>query len=100
MAILLHRTGFSIASVAVLLVPSVSIFKASVALSLQVENLFQLKTKVFYFQFKSNKRSEDSYIGVADFFCFFQDKVLKVSNKYRCALISINAFMNALFEFN
>ena len=31
--------------------------------------------------FKSNERSEDSYIGLADFFC--SGKVLKVSDNYR-----------------
>ena len=48
--------------------------------------------------FKSNERSEDSYIGLADFFvCFvlFSGKVLKVSNSYRCAFIHIDAFLNA-----
>ena len=56
--------------------------------------------------FKSNERSEDSYIGLADFFSFFfSGKVLKVFNNYRCAFIHIDAFMNALryiciFEFN
>ena len=47
-----------------------------------------------------------TYIGIHDFFCFFlQEKVLKCPNKYRCAFIYVNAFMNALryicfFEFN
>ena len=43
--------------------------------------------------FNSIERSEDSYIGPAD---FFSGKVLKVSNNYRCAFIHIDAFMNAL----
>ena len=30
--------------------------------------------------FKSNERSEDSYIGLADFFCFFSGKSLKIFN--------------------
>ena len=46
------------------------------------------------FNFKSNERSEDSFIGFADFFCFFFSG--KVSNNYRSAFIHINAFMNAL----
>ena len=47
--------------------------------------------------FKSNERSEYSYIGLADFFLFFfSGKVLKVSNNYRCAFIHIDAFINAL----
>ena len=48
------------------------------------------------FIFESTERSEDSYIGIGDFFPFFQEKVLKCSNNYRCAFIHINAFMNAL----
>ena len=46
-----------------------------------------------YVIFKSNERSEDSYISLAD---FFSGKVLKVSNNYRCAFIHIDAFVNAL----
>ena len=43
------------------------------------------------------ERSEDSYISLADFFCFFfKGKVLKVSNNNRCAFIHIYAFVNAL----
>ena len=42
------------------------------------------------FLFKSNQRSEESYIGLAVFFSG------KVSNNYRCAFIHIDAFMNAL----
>ena len=54
--------------------------------------------------FKSNKRSEDSFIDLAVFFCFLR-KVLKCPNNYRCAIIHVNAFMNALrcnalYEFN
>ena len=50
------------------------------------------------FLFKSNQRSEESYIGLAVF-------LGKVSNNYRCAFIHIDAFENALryicfFEFN
>ena len=41
----------------------------------------------------SKERSEDSCIGLAD---FFSVKVLKASNNYRCAFIHIDAFMNAL----
>ena len=37
-------------------------------------NLFQL---LVGYVFKSNERSEDSYIGLADFVFFFQEKVLK-----------------------
>ena len=48
--------------------------------------------------FKYNERSEDSYIGLADFFVFIQE-VFKVSNNYRCAFIHIDAFMNALRYF-
>ena len=29
----------------------------------------------FYFFVKSNERSEDFYIGLADFFCFFFEKI-------------------------
>ena len=43
--------------------------------------------------FKSNERSDDSDIGLAD---FFSGKVLKVSNNYRFAFIHVYAFMNAL----
>ena len=54
--------------------------------------------------FKSNKRSEDSFIDLAVFFCFLR-KVLKCPNNYRFAIIHVNAFMNALrcnalYEFN
>ena len=47
---------------------------------------------------KSFKRSEDSYIGLADFFflVFFSGKVLYVSDNCRCAFIHIDVFMNAL----
>ena len=55
--------------------------------------------------FKTNERSEDSYIGLADFLFVFQEQVLKCSNNYRYAFIHNDAFMNAfrynaLFEFN
>ena len=46
------------------------------------------------FLFKSNERSEDSYLGLADFFLFLFPG--KVSNSYRCAFIHIDAFTNAL----
>ena len=54
------------------------------------------------FIIKSNKRSEDSEIGLADF--FFR-KSHKVSSNYKCAFIHFDPFMNALkyiwiFEFN
>ena len=39
---------------------------------------------------QGNERSEDSYIGLADFFNG------KVFNNSRCAFIHIDAFMNAL----
>ena len=46
---------------------------------------------------KSNERSEDSCIGPSDLFVFFyQEKVFKCSNNYRCAFIHIDAFLNAL----
>ena len=57
------------------------------------------KSYFFQFFFKSNERSLDSYIGLADFFLFL-GKFLKVANNYRGAFIHIDAFMNAFFEFN
>ena len=46
---------------------------------------------------KSFERSEDSYIGLGNFFIFFfQEKFLKRSNDRRSAFIDINAVMNAL----
>ena len=44
--------------------------------------IYQLN-KIYLF-IKSNERSEDSYLGLAD---FFPGNVLKVSNNYRCAFI-------------
>ena len=49
---------------------------------------FQFQSRIV----KSYERSEDSYIGLGDFFCF-PGKVLKCSNNYRCAFIHINAFV-------
>ena len=49
--------------------------------------------KVYFKSLKSTERSEDSCIGLGD---FFPGKVLKRSNNYRCASIDIKAFMNAL----
>ena len=59
-------------------------------------NFFFVTKDIFSnFFFKSNERSLDSYIGLADFF-FFSG----VANNYRGAFIHIDAFMNAFFEFN
>ena len=33
---------------------------------------------LYYFTFTSNERSQDSYIGLADFFVFFSGKDLKI----------------------
>ena len=58
---------------------------------------FQEKSKLVQDQIKSNESSEDSNISFGDFFCFFfQERVLKCSNNYRCAFMNVNAFMNEL----
>ena len=49
--------------------------------------IYQLN-KIYLF-IKSNERSEDSYIGLAD---SFPGNVLKVSNNYRCAIIHCSIY--------
>ena len=53
--------------------------------------------------FKSKERSEDSYIGLGDFFVFFfRKKILRCSNYYRYAFIHVNecTCIYALFKSN
>ena len=66
------------------------------AASIPYENFRKFVQKFCGVNFKSDELSEDSYIGLGCFFCFFfQKKVLKCSNNYRCAFIHIRAFINA-----
>ena len=43
----------------------------------------------------SNERTEESYIGLSDFFVF-PVKSLKMLYNYRCAFIPVNSFVTAL----